>query len=81
MAPDFALTSEQITDLLRTVQPMMTMLTEVALTFLDALTAEKAVRHVQDYSDIAHNALRILQQKDPQTAHRLLTIIAPVSMR
>ncbi|OFM47262.1 helicase-exonuclease AddAB subunit AddA [Lactobacillus sp. HMSC077C11] len=67
LAPDFALTSEQITDLLRTVQPMMTMLTDVALTFLDALTAEKAVRHVQDYSDIAHNALRILQQKDPQT--------------
>lgn len=43
------------------------MQSEVALTFLDAQSAEKAVRHVQDYSDMSHNALRILQQKDPQT--------------
>ncbi|RXT58424.1 helicase-exonuclease AddAB subunit AddA [Lacticaseibacillus chiayiensis] len=67
VAPEFALTSEQIKDLLQTVQPMMEMLTKVARQFLAALTAEKADRHVQDYSDIAHNALRILQQQDPQT--------------
>ncbi|EPC74749.1 ATP-dependent helicase/nuclease subunit A, partial [Lacticaseibacillus paracasei subsp. paracasei Lpp71] len=65
--PTFALAAEQIGDLLREAQPLVATLANVALKFEDALTAEKAARHVQDYSDIAHNALRILQQKDPQT--------------
>lgn len=67
LAPTFALAAEQIGDLLREAQPLVATLANVALKFEDALTAEKAARHVQDYSDIAHNALRILQQKDPQT--------------
>ena len=81
LAPTFALAAEQIGDLLREAQPLVATLANVALKFEDALTAEKAARHVQDYSDIAHNALRILQQKIHKPVHQLPITIARVSMK
>ncbi|MFK5280388.1 helicase-exonuclease AddAB subunit AddA, partial [Lacticaseibacillus paracasei] len=47
LAPTFALAAEQIGDLLREAQPLVATLANVALKFEDALTAEKAARHVQ----------------------------------
>ncbi|MFD1485668.1 helicase-exonuclease AddAB subunit AddA [Lacticaseibacillus baoqingensis] len=47
--------------------PLMQTLGQVCQEFLLAFAAEKQRRQLQDFSDIAHNALKILHTLDPQT--------------
>ncbi|WP_461214285.1 helicase-exonuclease AddAB subunit AddA [Lacticaseibacillus sp. GG6-2] len=47
--------------------PLMQTLSTAAQEFFHAFAATKQERHLQDFTDIAHNALAILQSIDPHT--------------
>lgn len=64
-----AIPTGQLHDALVAMQPLMAELRFVAVAYWQALQTEKEARQLQDFSDIAHHALTILQTVDPQTGH------------
>ncbi|KRO18208.1 helicase-exonuclease AddAB subunit AddA [Lacticaseibacillus saniviri] len=62
-----ALSEEDLANALTQAGPIVALLSEVTIEFNRAFQAEKNRRHLQDYGDLAHNALAILNQTDPAT--------------
>ncbi|KRL05676.1 helicase-exonuclease AddAB subunit AddA [Liquorilactobacillus oeni] len=63
----FLLDEKQIKDVLQESQKLVTELMRVVVSFSEAFTAEKRQRHLLDFNDLEHLALKILQGKTPES--------------
>lgn len=60
----FAMPLEQLVEQLRRIRPHADELVRLALLYVDAIDAKKAEKHIMDFSDIEHAALRIFVDEE-----------------
>ncbi|KRM72678.1 helicase-exonuclease AddAB subunit AddA [Lacticaseibacillus brantae] len=65
--PLIQVSATDLTKALTASQPLVATLVSVAQEFMTSFAAEKQRRHLQDYGDLAHNALAIINYVDPDT--------------